>query len=53
MTLTYKEVDGILVTPIRKGYMPNEKGEYVPIGVFTFSEISFNNGFKKEDFILD
>ncbi|OUR91892.1 hypothetical protein A9Q87_08805 [Flavobacteriales bacterium 34_180_T64] len=53
MTLTYEKVDGILVSTVRKGFMPNEKGKYVPIGVYTFSEISFNNGFKKEDFVLD
>lgn len=52
MTLTYDKVDGILVSTVRKGFMPNEKGEYIPIGVYTFSQIKFDNGFQKEDFIL-
>ena len=53
MTLTYQEIDGILVSTVRKGFMPTEKGVYVPIGVYTFSDIKFNNGFKKEDFMLN
>ena len=53
MTLTYKKVDGILVSTVRKGFMPNETGDYIPIGVYTFSQITFNNGFKKEDFRLN
>lgn len=52
MTLVYENIDGILVSTIRKGSMPNEKGEYVPLGDFTFSNVKFNNGFKKEDFLL-
>jgi len=52
MTLAYETVDGMLITTVRKGFMPSEKGEYVPIGVYTFSDIKFNNGFKKEDFKL-
>lgn len=53
MTLIYEKVDGILVPAVRKGFMPNETGGYVPIGVYTFSDITFNNGFKKEDFLLN
>jgi len=53
MILTYEKIDGILITTVRKGYMPSENGDYVPIGVYTFSEIKFNNGFKKEDFLLN
>ncbi len=53
MILVYENIDGVLVSTVRKGFMPNDKGEYIPIGVFTFSEIKFNNGFKKEDFKLD
>ena len=52
MTLIYEKIDGVLITTVRKGYMPSEKGDYIPIGVFTFSEIKFNNGFKKDDFNL-
>ncbi len=53
MTLAYEKIDGILVSTVRKGFMPTEKGDYVPIGVYTFSEITFNNGFKKADFMLN
>ncbi len=52
MTLAYEKVDGILVSTVRKGFMPNEKGEYIPIGVYTFSQIKFDNGFQKEGFML-
>ena len=53
MTLVYEKVDGILVSTVRKGFMPNKIGDYVPIGVYTFSQVKFNNGFKKEDFLLN
>lgn len=54
MTLKYETIDGILVSTVRKGFMPNETGDgYVPIGVYTFSDVTFNNGFKKEDFKLN
>lgn len=53
MTLDYIEVKGIVVSNVRKGFMPNEEGDHIPIGVYTFSNITFNNGFKKEDFILN
>ena len=53
LTLVYENIDGILVSTVRKGFMPNEIGKYVPMGVYTFSKITFNNGFKKEDFILN
>ena len=52
MTLVYEKIDGILVSTVRKGFMPNDKGEYVPLGDFTFSDVKFNNGFKKESFLL-
>ena len=52
MTLSYEKVDELLITTVRKGFMPNETGGYLPIGVYTFSDIKFNNGFKKEDFKL-
>lgn len=52
MTLSYETIDGMLISTVRKGYMPNETGGYMPIGVYTFSDIKFNNGFKKEDFKL-
>ena len=53
MTLSYENIDGILVPTVRKGFMPSEKGDYIPIGVYTFSDIRFNNGFKKADFLLN
>lgn len=52
MTLTYETIDGIIISTVRKGYMPSETGDYMPIGVYTFSDIKFTNGFKKEDFKL-
>jgi hypothetical protein len=52
MTLSYEEIDGILISTVRKGFMPNNKGSYTPIGVYTFSQIKFDNGFQKENFIL-
>lgn len=52
MTLSYEEIDGILISTVRKGYMPDGKGSYTPIGIFTFSQVKFDNGFQKEDFIL-
>ncbi len=53
MTLEYEKIDGILVPVVRKGFMPNKESGYVPIGVYTFSQVKFNNGFKKEDFLLN
>lgn len=53
MTLAYENIDGIIISTVRKGFMPNKEGGYMPIGVYTFSEIKFNNGFKKEDFLLN
>jgi hypothetical protein len=49
MTLAYEEIDGILVSTVRKGFGPDGS----PMGVFTFSNVTFNNGFKKESFILN
>lgn len=52
MTLEYKVIDGMYISTVRKSFAPNEKGAYNLNGQYTFSEIKFNNGFKKEDFIL-
>ncbi|MFT6415395.1 MAG: hypothetical protein ACJARZ_000731 [Dokdonia sp.] len=52
MTLTYEKVDGVLISTVRKGFMPNDKGGYDPMGVYTFSQIKFDNGFRKDDFKL-
>ena len=52
MTLEYEKIEGIYVATLRKGFMPNKEGGYAPIGVFTTSNVKFNNGFKKEDFLL-
>ncbi|ADV51159.1 hypothetical protein I2486_19355 [Cellulophaga sp. E16_2] len=49
MTLAYEEIDGILVSTVRKGFGPDGS----PMGVFTFSDVKFNNGFKKEAFLLN
>ena len=52
MTLDYEQVDGLYISTIRKSYGPNEKGEYELNGTYTFKDITFNNGFKPEDFAL-
>ncbi|CAM4402035.1 DUF6503 family protein [Zobellia nedashkovskayae] len=52
MTLSYEKVDGLLLSTVRKSYMPDKKGGYMETGVYTMSDIKFNNGFKKEDFLL-
>jgi len=52
MTLTYEIVDGIYLTTVRESYGPNEQGDYVLNGRYTFKDIKFNNGFKAEDFKL-
>jgi hypothetical protein len=51
MTIKYEVIDGIYVTTVRKGYMPNKDGGFSPIGEFTFKDVKFNNGYKKEDFL--
>ena len=53
MTLSYEEIDGILISTVRKGFKPNKNGEYIPIGIYTFSDVKFDNGFQKENFILN
>lgn len=52
MTLEYEIIDGLHISTVRKSFAPNKKGEYTLNGEYTFSDIKFNNGFKKEDFIL-
>ena len=53
MTLSYDVIEGIYIPTVRKSYGPNPAtGEYVHNGTYTFSNIKFNNGFKKEDFVL-
>lgn len=52
MTLEYEIVDGLHISTVRKSYVPNEQGVYQLNGEYIFSNIKFNNGFKKEDFIL-
>jgi hypothetical protein len=51
MTLDYEVVDGLYISTVRKSFGPNEKGEYQPNGAYTFKDITFNNGFKPEDFV--
>ena len=53
MEIGYDVVDGIYIPARRKSYAPNpETGKYTLNGEYTFSNIKFNNGFKKEDFAL-
>ena len=53
MTLKYEIIDGLHISTVRESFAPNKKGEYTLNGRYTFSNIKFNNGFKKEDFILN
>lgn len=52
MTLDYNVVDGILLSTVRKSYGPDKNGVYQLGGEYTISDVKFNNGFKKENFIL-
>jgi len=53
MTINYEVIEGIYVPVVRRSYAPNPAtGEYKMNGEYTFSNIKFNNGFKKEDFVL-
>ncbi len=52
MELEYEKIKGVYIATTRKGYFPNEKGEYSLGGVYTSSNIKFKNGFKKTDFAL-
>lgn len=52
MTLEYEVIDGLHISTKRNTYAPNKDGEYKMNGAYIFSDIKFNNGFKKEDFIL-
>ncbi|WP_299162417.1 DUF6503 family protein [uncultured Eudoraea sp.] len=52
MTLAYEIIDGIYLTTLRESYGPNEQGEYLLNGRYTFKDIKFNNGFKGKDFRL-
>ena len=51
MTLDYEVVDGLYISTMRKSFGPNEKGEYQLNGAYSFKDITFNNGFKPEDFV--
>ncbi len=52
MTLAYEVIDGLYVSTVRKSYAPNKEGKYTLNGTYTFSDITFNNGFKPRDFVL-
>ena len=52
MTLDYEMVDGLYISTVRKSYGPDKNGVYQHNGTYTFKDISFNNGFKPEDFRL-
>jgi len=51
MTLNYEVVNGLYISTVRKSFGPNDKGEYQQNGAYTFKDITFNNGFKPEDFV--
>lgn len=53
MEIDYQVIDGIYVPAKRRSFAPNPAtGEYTMNGEYTFSNVKFNNGFKKEDFML-
>ncbi len=52
MTLHYEVIDGLYLSTVRKSYGPDKNGVYQLAGEYTISNIKFNNGFKKEDFLL-
>ena len=53
MTLSYEVIEGIYIPTLRESFGPNpDTGEYQLGGRYTFKDIKFNNGFKKEDFVL-
>lgn len=53
MELNYEVIEGIYVPTVRRSFAPNPStGEYTMNGEYTFSNIKFGNGYKKEDFML-
>ena len=53
MELEYEKIDGIYISTTRRGIYPNQQGEYQPGGVYTYSNVKFNNGFTTEDLIVN
>lgn len=49
MELEYEKIKGVYIATVRKGIYPNASGEYQLGGVYTSSNIKFNNGFTKAD----
>ncbi len=49
MTLEYQNIDGVYIATTRKSYAPNKDGVYEIGGVYSSSQIKFNNGFSLED----
>lgn len=52
MELGYNKIEDVLIATSRKVFAPNAQGKYSLLGVFTTSDIKFNNGFTLEDFKL-
>jgi len=53
MELNYEVIDGIYVPTVRRSFAPNPAtGKYSMNGEYTFKNVKFGNGFKKEDFML-
>lgn len=50
--VTYKIVQGIHVPVIRRHFKLNDKKKWAIYGVYSFSKVSFDNGFTIEDFRL-
>ena len=45
MELQYEVIEGVHIATTRKGVFPNEKGEYQLAGLYTISDLQFNNRF--------
>ncbi len=50
--VTYKVVQGIHVPALRKHFKLNDKRKWIINGVYSFSDVKFDNGFTVEDFRL-
>ncbi len=52
MELEYEKIDGVYISTRRRGVFPNAEGEYQLGGIYTSSNIKFNNGFTAADLTL-
>jgi len=52
MELGYNKIEDVLIATSRKVFAPNPEGKYSLLGVFSTTDVKFNNGFTVEDFKL-